>query len=162
MQFDCPGRLDIGGVAQGCQSADVNLPEEALDWVMGPLYASFDQSFFPMESGTKVDLSAKMAPPQYFNLTYSWGWRVHPPRAQASENGQKVVPPGIPTKEMFCHPLRAGIIDHERFAFTGFPGPQSMEMLPPMDELGPMIADMGLATLSEAQFDQCLAQFSSS
>ncbi len=159
MQFDCPGRLDIGGVAQGCQPVDANLPEEAVDWVNGPLHASFDQSFFPMESGTKVELSVKMAPAQYFNLTYSWGWRKHPPRAQATENGQKLVPPGLPSEEMFCHPLRAGIIDHERFAFAGFTGPASLDALPPPEELGPMIASLGLATLTPAQFDQCLERF---
>ncbi len=159
MQFDCPSLLQVDGVDQGCMPVDAELPQGAVDWVNGPLYASLDQSFFPMETGTRVDLSVKMAPSQYFNLTYTWGWRVHPPRAQATENGQKLIPPGLPSEEMFCHPLRAGIIDHERFAFSGFPGPAYMDMMPPLENLGPMIAEMGLATLTEDQFAHCLARF---
>lgn len=32
-------------------------------WSAGPLYASLDQSFFPMEDGTKVSITIDMAPP---------------------------------------------------------------------------------------------------
>lgn len=159
MQFDCPGpgNLKIDGVAQdGCMPADAELPEGAsVDWVNGPLYASLDQSFFPMTDGTRMSLSVKMAPPQYYNLTYTWGWRVHPPRAQAVENGQKLVPPGLPTEQMYCHPLRAGIIDHERFAFGGFPGPASLPT-PPTPE---MIKMLGLAAPDPDEFADCLAAF---
>jgi hypothetical protein len=31
----------------------------------------------------------KMAPGKYYNLTYTWGWRIHPPRVQVSENALK-------------------------------------------------------------------------
>lgn len=159
MQFDCPRVLMIGGADQPCAPVSVDLPEGAVDWDNGALYASLDQSFFPMAEGTKVLLNVKMAPPQYFNLTYTWGWRVHPPRAQATENGQKLVPPYLPSEMMFCHPLRAGIIDHERFVFEGFPGPDHMEALPPMEELGAMMAGMGLPPLEQSDFEACLGGF---
>ncbi len=155
MQFDCPAKLDIDGQPQGCPGPNAALPSGSIDWINGPLYASLDQSFFPMEDGTRLSLSVKMAPPQYFNLTYTWGWRVHPPRAQAVENGQKLVPPGVPSEMMFCHPLRAGIIDHERFAFQGFPGPDSVDAPPPPE----MVQAMGLATPDAAQFEACLDGF---
>ena len=101
----------------------------------GPLYASLDQTFFPMEDGTRVSVAVKMAPPQYYNLTYTWGWRNHPPRAQAIENAHKVVPPPLPfidalaarlgmpamALNMACHPLGAGIVAHEQWAFEGLP-----------------------------------------
>ncbi len=56
-------------------------------------HVSMDQSFFPMETGTKTVVKVKMAPHQYYNLTYTWGWRRHPPRAQAVENSHKRLPP---------------------------------------------------------------------
>ncbi len=155
MQFDCPSTLRIDGIDQGCTGPEANLPAGPVDWVNGALYASLDQSFFPMSDGTRMSLSVKMAPPQYYNLTYTWGWRVHPPRAQAVENGQKLVPPAVPSDAMFCHPLRAGIIDHERFAFQGFPGPASVDAPPD----AAMIESLGLATLSPEQFDTCLTGF---
>ncbi len=155
MQFDCPSTLLIGGVKQECTGPETSLPTGPVDWVNGALYASLDQSFFPMSDGTKMSVSVKMAPPQYFNLTYTWGWRVHPPRAQASENGQKFVPPGLPTEAMYCHPMRAGIIDHERFAFLGFPGPASVDAPPDAD----MIHSFGLASLDPAQLETCLTGF---
>jgi len=106
-----------------------------VSWMGGPLQAAFDQSFFPMEDGTRVSLGIRMAPPQYYNLTYTWGWRKHAPRAQAVENAHKVVPPPLPFVDrlaqsmgmpqnalnMACHPLSAGIVEHERWAFDGFP-----------------------------------------
>jgi len=33
-----------------------------------------------------------MAPGKYYNLTYTWGWRNHPPRVQVSENACKRMP----------------------------------------------------------------------
>ncbi|WP_153242355.1 hypothetical protein [Ferruginivarius sediminum] len=49
-----------------------------------------DQTFFPMEEGKRYVFKMKMAPGRYWNLTYHWGWRVHPPRIQAIENATKV------------------------------------------------------------------------
>ena len=54
-------------------------------------HVGMDQSFFPMEQGTRTVFKIKMAPAKYFNLTYTWGWRVHPPRAQVFENAKKMV-----------------------------------------------------------------------
>lgn len=48
--------------------------------------AGMDMTFFPMRDGTRTVFRIKMAPGKYFNLVYTWGWRMHPPRAQAVEN----------------------------------------------------------------------------
>ena len=58
-----------------------------------------DQSFFDMEDGTRTVFRIKMAPPSYYNLVYTWGWRMHPPRAQVMENAGKQIcylPPSQP------------------------------------------------------------------
>ncbi len=57
---------------------------------------AMDQTFFPIQEGTRTILRLKMAPPAYFNLTYTWGWRQHPPRVQVMENAHKHVPPDNP------------------------------------------------------------------
>ncbi|GAC1392898.1 MAG: hypothetical protein NVSMB38_18210 [Ktedonobacteraceae bacterium] len=54
---------------------------------------AMDQTFFPIQEGTRTILKVKMAPPKYFNLTYTWGWRQHPPRVQVMENAGKELPP---------------------------------------------------------------------
>lgn len=48
-----------------------------------------DQTFFPMEDGTRTEYMMKMAPGKYYNLSYHWGWRQHPPRVQVVENARK-------------------------------------------------------------------------
>ncbi len=48
-----------------------------------------DQTFFNMEDGTRSIFKIKMAPGKYYNLTYTWGWRNHPPRVQVTENACK-------------------------------------------------------------------------
>lgn len=50
--------------------------------------AGMDQSFFPVETGTRTVLPVAMAPGKYFKLVYSWGWRQHPPRVQVMENAE--------------------------------------------------------------------------
>lgn len=47
---------------------------------------SLDQTFFPMEEGLKYTFTIKQSPARFLNLTYHWGWRLHPPRVQAHEN----------------------------------------------------------------------------
>ncbi len=47
---------------------------------------SLDQTFFPMEEGLEYTFTIKQSPARFFNLTYHWGWRLHPPRVQAHEN----------------------------------------------------------------------------
>jgi hypothetical protein len=49
-----------------------------------------DQTFFPMEDGTRTTYEVKMAPGKHYNLTYTWGWRRHPPRVAVMENSNKV------------------------------------------------------------------------
>ena len=49
-------------------------------------HASLDQTFFPMLDGQKVEFEMKMPPSRFWNLTYHWGWRKHPPRVQVVEN----------------------------------------------------------------------------
>src|SRR5216684_3932150 len=53
---------------------------------------AMDQTFFNMDDGTRTIFKIKMAPGKYYNLTYTWGWRAHPPRVQATENGCKTIP----------------------------------------------------------------------
>lgn len=56
----------------------------------GPFNASMDQSYFPMlEEGTEYTIKIKQSKGKYYNLTYTWGWRIHPPRVQVSENALK-------------------------------------------------------------------------
>jgi hypothetical protein len=48
-------------------------------------HIGMDQSFFPMDDGTRTVFKIKMAPAVYLNLIYTWGWRNHPPRIQVIE-----------------------------------------------------------------------------
>lgn len=57
------------------------------------LLAGMDQSFFPMADGTRTVFKIKMPPAKYWNLVYTWGWRMHPPRIQVIENANKKVGP---------------------------------------------------------------------
>lgn len=79
----------------------------------GPLpHIGMDQTFFPMENGTRTALKIKMTPGKYLNMTYTWGWRMHPPRIQVTENALKKVSVGggkpmtLPQWEqsVFCPP----------------------------------------------------------
>jgi hypothetical protein len=45
-----------------------------------------DQTFFPMQEGLEYTLNMKMPPARFWNLSYHWGWRQHPPRVQVVEN----------------------------------------------------------------------------
>jgi len=57
----------------------------------GPFGASMDQSYFPMlNEGTEYVIKIKQSLGKYYNLTYTWGWRIHPPRVQVSENALKM------------------------------------------------------------------------
>lgn len=52
-----------------------------------------DQTFFPMNDGTRTEYDMKMGQGKYYNLSYHWGWRRHPPRVQVTENALKKVGP---------------------------------------------------------------------
>lgn len=75
-------------------------------------HVAMDQSFFPIGDGTRTLFKIKMAPGKYFNLTYTWGWRMHPPRVQVFENANKKISlEGEPPKTLvqweqsvFCNP----------------------------------------------------------
>lgn len=54
-------------------------------------WVAMDQTFFPMQEGTRTIFKVKMAPVESYSLVYTWGWRVHPPRAQVMENAMKGV-----------------------------------------------------------------------
>jgi len=56
-------------------------------------HVAMDMTFFPMEDGTRTTYEMKMAPGRFFNLTYYWGWRIHPPRVQVTENVLKMAGP---------------------------------------------------------------------
>ncbi len=56
-------------------------------------HIGMDQTFFPMEDGTRTVYEMKMTKGMYFNLTYHWGWRQHPPRVQVHENCLKTIGP---------------------------------------------------------------------
>ncbi|MGR9073855.1 MAG: hypothetical protein ACU833_12395 [Gammaproteobacteria bacterium] len=61
----------------------------------GPFHASMDQSYFPMlEEGTRYTVKIKETLGKHYNLTYIWGWRIHPPRVQVIENALKTTPDG--------------------------------------------------------------------
>ncbi len=60
----------------------------------GPFHASMDQSYFPMlNEGTRYTVKIKENKGKYFNLVYTWGWRLHPPRVQVMENALKKAGP---------------------------------------------------------------------
>lgn len=54
-------------------------------------WAGMDQTFFPMQEATRTVFKVKMAPGSHYNLVYTWGWRMHPPRVQVMEHATKSV-----------------------------------------------------------------------
>lgn len=75
-------------------------------------HVGMDQTFFPMENGTRTVFKIKMPPAKYLNMVYTWGWRMHPPRIQVTENATKKIsvnggkPLTLPEWEqsVFCFP----------------------------------------------------------
>jgi hypothetical protein len=78
---------------------------------------AMDQSFYNMEDGTETIFKIKMPPGKYFNLAYTWGWRAHPPRAQATENACKTVPYKMPAPTDDCATTPGTLVDWERRVF---------------------------------------------
>jgi len=60
----------------------------------GPPHVAMDSTFYPMGDGKQFTIKVKHPPAKYYNLTYTWGWRIHPPRVQVMENALKKVGPG--------------------------------------------------------------------
>lgn len=57
-------------------------------------HVGMDQTFFPMENGTRTVFRIKMPPARYLNMVYTWGWRMHPPRIQVTDNAHKKISVG--------------------------------------------------------------------
>lgn len=72
-----------------------NQPNAFVDnGIHGPPHVAMDTTFFPMNVGQRFVIKVKHAPAKYFNLVYTWGWRIHPPRVQVMENALKLAGPG--------------------------------------------------------------------
>ena len=84
MFFDDPDELDFRDVG-GMNMAGMNIPNVGMD-----------QTFFPMEDGLRYTYEMKMPPARFWNLTYHWGWRNHPPRVQVVENVKVLIAGGMP------------------------------------------------------------------
>jgi hypothetical protein len=66
----------------------------------GKPHVGMDQTFFPMHAGTEMVIQIKYPPARYWNLTYHWGWRRHPPRVQVIENALKKASDGTITQSL--------------------------------------------------------------
>lgn len=63
----------------------------------GPFHAAMDQTYFPMlDEGKNYTIKIKQTYGKHYNLTYTWGWRIHPPRVQVTENATKMAGSGEP------------------------------------------------------------------
>ncbi len=80
-------------------------------------HVGMDQTFFPMAEATRTVFKIKMAPGKYFNLSYTWGWRMHPPRVQVLENLNKTFSITIDGKPS---PSR-NLLEWEQFVFGKTP-----------------------------------------
>jgi hypothetical protein len=56
---------------------------------MPPPHVAMDATFTAMGEGTRYVIKVKHSLGKYYNLTYTWGWRIHPPRVQVVENAKK-------------------------------------------------------------------------
>lgn len=61
-------------------------------------HVAMDAAFYPLSEGQRYVIKLKQAPAKYYNLTYTWGWRIHPPRVQVTEKVSKTAPDatGVP------------------------------------------------------------------
>src|SRR5215831_14674875 len=91
-------------------------------------HVAMDQTFYNMEEGTRTVFKIKMAPGKYYNLTYTWGWRAHPPRVQVTENANKRVPP---------NPQGKTLVEWERFVFGDHPSANKEQAIALIGDLAP-------------------------
>lgn len=79
MFFDDPKEMNL---------TDLGGPDLTMGGTVTPRLPNvgIDQTFFPMEEGQEYTLNMKMPPARFWNLSYHWGWRNHPPRVQVTEN----------------------------------------------------------------------------
>lgn len=89
MLFDDPAELDL---------TDMGGPDLTAGGTRTPMIpnVAMDQTFFPMEEGLEYTFEIRMPPAKFWNLTYHWGWRIHPPRVQVVENILFPLPDGRP------------------------------------------------------------------
>jgi len=89
MFFDDPNELDL---------RDLGGPDLTMGGTAFPRLPNIgmDQTFFPMEEGLEYTLNMKMPPARFWNLSYHWGWRNHPPRVQVTENVLVPLANGMP------------------------------------------------------------------
>jgi len=89
MFFDDPNEMDL---------SDVGGPDLTQGGTVFPRIPNvgMDQTFFPMEEGQRYTFVMKMPPARFWNLTYHWGWRIHPPRVQVVENVLVPLANGMP------------------------------------------------------------------
>lgn len=66
-------------------------PTDWKPWPPGLPSFGIDQTFFPMSEGTQSVFKIKMPPAKYWHLTYTWGWRWHPPRVQTTDRATKKI-----------------------------------------------------------------------
>lgn len=55
-------------------------------------HVAMDATFYPMSEGKRFVIKLKQSQGRYYNLTYTWGWRIHPPRVQVTERVSKAAP----------------------------------------------------------------------
>jgi hypothetical protein len=115
-------------------------PSLAKPGMMAPPHVGMDQSFFNMDDGTRTVFKIKMTLGQYYNLVYTWGWRMHPPRAQVMENAHKAInyggttPPACPAE---YQGLTLPQLEQAVFCQPGDPGCTSTRCKPGEARFGP-------------------------
>lgn len=123
---------------------------------------SMDQTFFPMRSGTRTVLTVKMPAPEYHNLTYTWGWRFHPPRAQAMEDAakRKIPPPYAPPSNNPPVADPPSLVENEREVFTDDPATaiNALGDVAPAKRMWHAFKSVRKA-IDSNDFDHCLPQF---
>src|SRR5262249_9552831 len=55
-------------------------------------HVAMDATFYPLAEGERFIIKITYPPAIYYNLTYTWGWRIHPPRVQVTERVSKTIP----------------------------------------------------------------------
>jgi hypothetical protein len=100
-------------------------------------HIGMDQTFFPMQQGTRTVFNIKMTRAKYLNLIYTWGWRMHPPRIQAMENSEKMFPPlgdGVDTKGNRV--VQKSLLAWEQSVFTSNPNANSQTRVNAISMIG--------------------------
>ena len=54
-------------------------------------HVGMDQTSSPWRTARARSSRSRWRPAKYYNLVYTWGWRMHPPRVQVMENATKTI-----------------------------------------------------------------------